>query len=175
MRSPLVVLWLMVLAATARAENASFTLLRTASVEELDRILDAERTVFLQAQKPGPGYVLPAPSKARNAVELYTVRYESKVPERGAEKVVVTGLVALPVVADRAALPLVAYQHGTVFGKYEVPSFSFQRTSPGRHPHYDGAYETRHMVAQFAGNGYALVAADYFGMGARPTRRRRTS
>ena len=52
-----------------------------------------------------------------------------------------------------------------MFGKYEVPSYSFKDKNPTAHPHYDGAYETRYMVGLFAGNGYAVMAADYFGMG----------
>jgi hypothetical protein len=52
-----------------------------------------------------------------------------------------------------------------VFGKHEVPSFAFKKDKPGAPPHYEGAYETRYMVALFAGNGMALMAADYFGMG----------
>lgn len=159
------VLFLLACCSTARAERAVFTLLETVSVDALNHILDEERTVFLQSQKPGPGYVMPAIATATNPVEIYSVRYESRIPELGDRKVEATGLVAVPVVANRASLPLISYQHGTVFGKYEVPSFSFRRTNPGGHPHYDGAYETRQMVGQFAGDGYVLMAADYFGMG----------
>ena len=48
---------------------------------------------------------------------------------------------------------MVSYQHGTVYGKQEVPSFAEQ--SP----------ETQLMIAQFAGQGYLLIGADYFGLG----------
>jgi pimeloyl-ACP methyl ester carboxylesterase len=54
---------------------------------------------------------------------------------------------------DAAKLPLVSYQHGTVYRKVEVPS------SPEHSP------ETQLMIAQFAGQGYALIGADYVGMG----------
>ncbi|MDT9126990.1 alpha/beta hydrolase, partial [Escherichia coli] len=50
-------------------------------------------------------------------------------------------------------LPVVSYQHGTVYGRQEVPGFPEQ--SP----------ETQLMIAQFAGQGYVVVGADYFGMG----------
>ena len=49
--------------------------------------------------------------------------------------------------------PTVSYQHGTVYGRHEVPSFPEQ--SP----------ETQLMIAQFAGEGYIVIGADYFGMG----------
>ncbi len=89
---------------------------------------------------------------ARNGVKLYRVRYRTVIPERGNRPVVAEGLVAVP---DRAAssYPVVSYQHGTVFSRTEVPSFPEQ--SP----------ETRFMIAQFAGNGYILIAADYIGKG----------
>jgi pimeloyl-ACP methyl ester carboxylesterase len=74
--------------------------------------------------------------------------------------------VAIPVLAQRGRLPSIIYQHGTAYGKYEVPSYAFQPTNPTGHPHYDGAYETRYMAALYGGNGYAVIAADYFGMGA---------
>jgi pimeloyl-ACP methyl ester carboxylesterase len=90
---------------------------------------------------------------ARNAVNLYRVTYNSVAPERGNKPIVATGLLALPDGAE-AQLPLVSYQHGTIYGKNEVPS------NPDKSP------ETAVMIAQFAGQGYALIGADYFGMGA---------
>jgi pimeloyl-ACP methyl ester carboxylesterase len=48
---------------------------------------------------------------------------------------------------------MVSYQHGTVYGKHQVPSFADQ--SP----------ETQLMLAQFAGQGHVLIGADYFGLG----------
>ncbi len=92
-------------------------------------------------------------SAARNAVKLYRVTYSSVVPERGNRPIVATGLIAVPDVAD-TKFPMVSYQHGTVYGKQEVPSFPEQ--SP----------ETQLMIAQFAGQGYIVIGADYFGMGA---------
>jgi len=63
-----------------------------------------------------------------------------------------SGLIAIP--ADVGPSPrLVSYQHGTVYGKHEVPSF------PDQSP------ETKLMIAAFAGRGDILIGADYFGMG----------
>lgn len=89
---------------------------------------------------------------AKNAVKLYRVTYPSVIPERGNRPTVATGLIAIPDVEGRS-FPLVSYQHGTVYGKQEVPSFIAQ--SP----------ETALMVAQFAGQGYVVIGADYFGLG----------
>lgn len=89
---------------------------------------------------------------AKNAVKLYRVIYSSVVPERGNKPIVATGLVAVPDIAG-TSFPMVSYQHGTVYGKEQVPSFPEQ--SP----------ETQLMIAQFAGQGYVVIGADYFGMG----------
>lgn len=162
----ILILFCLVAASTgACAETATFTYMRTIPAAELTRMLDQERARFIAGQEPGAGYELPPVSKASNDVELYAVRYESHVPEQGGKPVEATGLLALPVLPERARLPLIAYQHGTVYGKYEVPSYAFVATNPSDYPHYDGAYETRYMTGLFAGNGYALIAADYFGMG----------
>ena len=89
---------------------------------------------------------------AKNAVNLYRVTYSSVVPERGNKPIAATGLVAVPDIAG-TSFPMVSYQHGTVYGKQEVPSF------PDQSP------ETQLMLAQFAGQGYIVIGADYFGMG----------
>lgn len=162
----ILVLFSLFLASTsAFAEGAVFTYLKTVPAAELTRMLSEERATFIASQTAGAGYELPPPSVASNDVELYTVRYGSHAPERGGQAVSATGLLALPVLPDRSELPLIAYEHGTVYGKYEVPSFAFVATNPSDYPHYDGSYETRYMTALFAGNGYALMAPDYFGMG----------
>jgi len=91
-------------------------------------------------------------TSARNAVRLYRVTYSSVVPERGNEPIVASGLLAIPE-TDAKMLPVVSYQHGTVYGREEVPSFP------------DQSQETQAMIAQFAGQGYVVIGADYFGMG----------
>lgn len=91
-------------------------------------------------------------SPARNAVKLYRVTYNSVVPERGNKPIVATGLIAIPDIAG-TSFPLVSYQHGTVYEKTQVPSY------PDQSP------ETQLMLAQFGGQGYIVIGADYFGMG----------
>jgi pimeloyl-ACP methyl ester carboxylesterase len=91
-------------------------------------------------------------SAAKNAVKLYRVTYNSVVPERGNKPIVATGLIAIPDIAG-TSFPMVSYQHGTVYEKTQVPSV------PDQSP------ETQLMLAQFAGQGYIVIGADYFGMG----------
>lgn len=93
--------------------------------------------------------------KPVNSVTLYKITYQSFLPEKNNAPSVLTGLVAIP--AQLApGNPLISYQHGTVFSKTTVPS------------HPDESMETRLMVAQFGGQGYVLIGADYEGLGESP-------
>ncbi len=94
----------------------------------------------------------PAYTPARTGVTLYRVTYGSVIPEQGNRPTQATGLLAIPD-GGAASFPLLSYQHGTVYGKDEVPSF------PDQSP------ETQLVLAQFAGQGYVVIGADYFGMG----------
>lgn len=165
MRLLFVILCMAVSCSSAVAERATFKFLKSVSVSELNAILDTERAEFVRSSIQGQGYQLPPPSVATNDVNLFTVRYYSRRPEIGGQKVLVSGLLALPKISDMSTIPLLAFQHATVMGRYEVPSYAFTPTNPSGYPHYPQAYESRYMVALFAGNGYAVMAADYFGFG----------
>ena len=115
--------------------------------------LDADQlNKVLKVDTPAFAGITVTYSPARNAVRLYRVTYSSVVPERGNKPTFASGLLAVPDV-EGTSFPMVTYQHGTVYGKQEVPSFPEQ--SP----------ETQLMIAQFAGQGYVVIGADYFGLG----------
>lgn len=128
----------------AAASGVTYEFLARWDVDKLNRILTTDTPAFAGI----PVSYTPA----RNAVKLYRVRYPSVVPERGNQPTVATGLVAVPDTGG-TSFPMVSYQHGTVYGKQQVPSFADQ--SP----------ETQLMLAQFAGQGHVLIGADYFGLG----------
>ncbi len=88
----------------------------------------------------------------KNAVKLYRVEYSSVIPEQNNRPTIASGLIAIPVTGAKM-MPMVSYQHGTVFVKQQVPSFP------------EESFETRLMIAQFAAQGYVVIGADYFGMG----------
>jgi len=90
--------------------------------------------------------------EAKNAVKLYRVEYTSVIPEQGNRTTVASGLLAIPATGAKV-MPMVSYQHGTVYGKDWVPSFPEQNC------------ENRLAIAQFAAQGYVLIGADYFGLG----------
>lgn len=100
--------------------------------------------------QPG-GYVGRFPA-ARFGVTLYRVTYPSVIPELGNRPVMASGLVAVPDGAGDA-LPMVSYQHGTVFDRSYVPSQPENST------------ETRLALLTFAAQGYVVIGADYFGRG----------
>jgi hypothetical protein len=120
--------------------------LGTYDVARLNKILTTELDSFTTVKNT---VSLPP---ASNDVKLYRVVYATVVPEKDNRPVEASGLVAVPVV-EQKRLPLLSYQHGTVFSRNAVPS------SP------ELSAETRLMVAQFAGNGYVVIGADYIGKG----------
>ncbi len=89
---------------------------------------------------------------AKTGVALYRVHYPSVVPEQGNRPIRASGLVAVPDAAG-SRFPMLSYQHGTVYQKNQVPSVPAESA------------ETQLILAQFAGQGYIVTGADYFGMG----------
>ena len=124
--------------------GVKYELIGTYSIEKLNQILTTELTAFCSYPVTYP--------KARYAVKLYRVIYPSVIPEQNNRPTVASGLLAVPE-GGAETMPVVSYQHGTVFSKTAVPSIP------------DESMETRLVVAQFAGQGYVVVAADYFGKG----------
>ena len=89
----------------------------------------------------------------RYAVNLYRVTYTTAIQEKNNKLTVAQGLIAVPVIKTQTVMPIISYQHGTIFGKNQVPS------------QLDNSMETKLMVANFSGQGYVLIAADYIGQG----------
>ncbi|MDQ0303100.1 alpha/beta hydrolase family protein [Ancylobacter polymorphus] len=146
-------LLVLAVAAPARAqETGAVTVAGGVRYEFLERWDVARLNEVLTRDIPAFAGIGVTYTPAKNAVKLYRVTYPSVIPERGNRPTVATGLIAIPDV-EGSRFPLVSYQHGTVYGKQEVPSFIAQ--SP----------ETALMVAQFAGQGYVVIGADYFGLG----------
>ena len=140
-------------APTPSAQSAPIKVSTGAQYELIGRWDVARLNQILTTDTPKFAGVTVSYTPARNAVKLYRVTYPSVVPEQGNRPISATGLLAVPDTTE-TVFPMVSYQHGTVYGKEQVPSFPEQ--SP----------ETQLMIAQFAGQGYLVTGADYFGMGA---------
>lgn len=136
------------LAETVRAsevqQGVHYELIETWSVEKLNEILTKDFPTFAGIDVDY--------TPAQTGVRLYRVAYDSVVPEQNNRPIRTSGLVAVPD-TDPGTLPVISYQHGTVYLKTEVPSIP------------DESPETQLMLAQFAGQGYIVIGADYFGMG----------
>ncbi|MFZ4562471.1 MAG: alpha/beta hydrolase family protein, partial [Bacteroidales bacterium] len=125
--------------------------IETYDLQKLNHILNVELEDFLatstmhmadfQGQFAVPAY----------PVKLYRVTYPTVVPELGIPTVA-SGLVAIP---DNGldSMPVISYQHGTVAAKTACPSYP------------DSSLETSLMIAQFASQGYIVIAADFIGLG----------
>jgi predicted esterase len=143
-------LWLVLLlvisggALHGQGSGPKYELIGRYDVERLNRILTTDTPAFTGL----PVVYTPA----RHPVKLYRITYPSVIPERGNRPTTASGLIAIPE-SGATTMPMVSYQHGTVFSKREVPSFP------------DESPETQLMIAQFAGQGYVVIGADYFGMG----------
>jgi pimeloyl-ACP methyl ester carboxylesterase len=117
-------------------------------VERMNKILTTELAEFSDFEI--------SYEPARYGVKLYRVTYPSVIPEQNNRPTAASGLIAIPQLdgANLAGkLPVVSYQHGSVFGQDEVPSS------------LENSAETRLMVAVFGGQGYMVIGADYFGRG----------
>ncbi|WP_448045507.1 alpha/beta hydrolase family protein [Bradyrhizobium liaoningense] len=114
------------------------------------------------------GNILPASfadkHAARHDVELRRIVTFTRIPETG-ERVKVSGLLAVPAGA-RGALPVLSWQHGTILSFDQVPS-NLLRQADETYELRDNvdSIETLFNIQRFAGNGYAVVAADYVGKG----------
>lgn len=126
------------------AAGVSYQFLGRWDADKLNQILKKDTPAFFGVNV--------SYTPAKNAVKLYRVTYNSVIPEKGNHPIVASGLLALPDLPG-SSFPMMSYQHGTVYGKQEVPSYPEQSA------------ETQLALAQFAGQGYIVIGADYFGMG----------
>lgn len=101
---------------------------------------------------------------AKYDVVLRRITTFTRVPDSG-QRVKVTGLLALPVGA-KTRLPVVSWQHGTILSFDQVPSNLVRLGQPGYELSDNGdSLETLFNLQRLAGNGFAVIAADYLGKG----------
>lgn len=127
--------------------GTTFELIATWEPARIDAITSKELAAFTKSDAVF--------AKAKYPVRLYKVVYPSVIPEKANRPTMASGLVAVPD-SGAAAMPVVSYQHGTVFGRTEVPSVP------------EDSMETRLAIAQFASRGFVVIGADYFGLGSSP-------
>ena len=136
---------------SAVASAVTYEPIGTYDLARLDRVLGEDLKTFMKTPEEAEAYDGLFPP-ARYPVQLYKVSYPSVVPELGNMPTTASGLIAVPQ-SGQAEMPLLSYQHGTVFDRDYVPSRP------------DQSAETRIMIARFASQGYVVIGADYFGRG----------
>jgi hypothetical protein len=118
----------------------------------LAAILDTGLEAFMGGSTMKAGDFKASYAAPRTGVTLYEVQFDTVIPEWENQPTLGSGLLAVPDDGETSH-PLVSYQHGTVFGRDEVPSRP------------DNSYETQLTLAAFASQGYVVIGADYFGLG----------
>jgi len=106
----------------------------------------------------------PAMQGAGSDVRLSRIITTTELPGTG-ERVTISGLLAIPAGAT-GRIPVVSWQHGTIFGTDSVPS-NLTRIAEDDYVMRDGtdSAETLFMVQRLAANGFAVIGADYIGKG----------
>jgi hypothetical protein len=122
--------------------GVKYSYLGSYDVARLNNILTNEAGKFSDYKITYPAAHFP--------VKMYRVIYNSVIPELDNKPTVTSGLIVIPD-NGKTEMPMISYQHGTVFGKSDVPY------NP------EESYETRLMIANFASQGYIMIAADNFG------------
>ena len=137
---------------TVVSDSVSYQLIGTYDTTKMKSILDSELDEFLHGAKMSSAEFKPGVNTPHFGMKLYRVRYKSIVPEWNNKPTISSGLLAIPETTTDS-LPMISYQHGTVFEKTSVPSIP------------DSSMETRLMLAQYGSQGYIVIGADYHGLG----------
>lgn len=137
---------------TVVSDSVSYQLIGTYDTAKMKSILDGELDGFLYGATMSSTEFKSGFNTPRFGMKLYRIRYKSVVPEWDNKPTVSSGLLAIPETTTDS-MPMISYQHGTVFERTSVPSIP------------DSSMETRLMLAQYGSQGYIVIGADYHGLG----------
>ena len=132
--------------------GVQYQFIGTYDLAKLNKVISSELEEFLAGSTMTYADFKGSLSAPKYPVKLYRVTYHSVVPEMDNQPCIASGLIAIPE-TGKDSMPILSYQHGTVFGRYQCPSYP------------DSSMETRLMIAQFASQGFIVIGADYFGLG----------
>ena len=155
--------------------GAHYEYLETIKREALDQNMGKEKEWYLSGavidtNKPAEpsnikdylrDYKIPPFTPAANDVDLYRIAFRSSIPEQD-RFVTAYGIAGIPKTTAKS-VPVVSWEHQTSFYKTNAASqaFSYKPTDP----EYGQALSTRLKFAHYAGQGYAVISADQFGLG----------
>ena len=106
-------------------------------------------------------YQLPGSDPAIYDVDLYRVAYRSKIAENS-RPTTAYGIAAIPR-TSASEIPLVSWEHQTVFNKKFAASQSF--SYPETSTESQQTFSTRLKIARYAGQGFAVISSDQLGLG----------
>lgn len=158
--------------------GSNYEFIKTVSASELNALMDKDRDFYESVVKINPllpatpdntqpylrDYKLPDYPEATHSVDLYRIAYRSKIPSQ--ERFTTNyGLVAIPQ-TDASSIPVIAMEHQTVFNRASAASqaFSYPETSSQA----VSLYSTKTKIAHYAGQGFAVIIGDQYGLGNNP-------
>jgi len=132
--------------------DVQYQYLTTYGLNKINSIQTTELDTFLMGSTMSSSEFKGKFEKPRFSVKLYRVKYRTHVPEFGMLPVMTSGLIAIPD-NGKDSMPVISYQHGTIFTKTAVPSVP------------DECMEYKLLLTQYASQGYIVIGADYVGLG----------
>lgn len=137
---------------TTLDSGVKYQLVTNFELAKCDRIVGSELAEFMEGSPLKSEHYFGEFAPPKYPLGLYTVTRPSVIPEKGNQPIMATEICAVPINAT-GPLPVVSYQHSTIFGRSDCPS------AP------DNSMEYTLMLAQLGSQGFTVVAADYFGIG----------
>jgi len=150
-------------AITVTAPGISYERIGSLSGSELTSLLADQFTAF---NTPVPQLLIPP--VLTQGVTLYRIFYAIDIENpKYSKSQIVSGLLMVPEGGEKQGqlvedLPLVVYNHGTLFGREQTASNAVVKID-GKWT--VGSAETLFNIGLFADQGYALIAPDYVGYG----------
>ena len=155
--------------------GAHYEYLETIKREALDKYMEDQKEWYLNgaiidSKKPAEpsniksylrDYEIPKFTPAANDVDLYRIGFRSSIPEQN-RFVTAYGIAGIPKTSSES-LPVVSWEHQTSFSKKYAASQAFSYKPSDFE--YGQTLSTRLKIAHYAGQGYAVISADQFGLG----------
>ena len=155
--------------------GAHYEYLETIKREALDQYLEDQKAWYLNGALIDPkkpvepsniksylrDYEIPPFTPAANDVDLYRIGFRSSIPEQN-RFVTAYGIAGIPKTSSES-LPVVSWEHQTSFSKKYAASQAFSYKLSDFE--YGQTLSTRLKIAHYAGQGYAVISADQFGLG----------
>lgn len=155
--------------------GAHYEYLETIKREALDQYMEDQKAWYLNGALIDPkkpvepsniksylrDYEIPPFTPAANDVDLYRIGFRSSIPEQN-RFVTAYGIAGIPKTSSES-LPVVSWEHQTSFSKKYAASQAFSYKLSDFE--YGQTLSTRLKIAHYAGQGYAVISADQFGLG----------